>query len=112
MSIRPFSSVQLRAILKMSTAAQTVEQVIRPTGLVDPEIIVKPTEGQIDDLISEINLRTATQRTSPGHHADQKNGRGPLTAYLDEHWTSGCGYMHHDVDTVERMEIIRDLRLG
>ena len=64
-------------------SAQIVEQVIRPTGLVDPEIIVKPTEGQIDDLISEINLRTANQAARTGDDLDQKNGGGSFTAYLE-----------------------------
>ncbi|HEX2985965.1 MAG TPA: excinuclease ABC subunit UvrB [Caproiciproducens sp.] len=91
-------------------SAQIVEQVIRPTGLVDPEIIVKPTDGQIDDLISEINLRTANQERVLITTLTKKMAED-LTSYLE-----GMGirvrYMHHDIDTVERMEIIRDLRLG
>lgn len=89
---------------------QVVEQVIRPTGLLDPEISVRPTEGQIDDLISEINLRTARQQRVLVTTLTKKMAED-LTAYLE-----GVGirvrYMHHDIDTVERMEIIRDLRLG
>ncbi len=54
-----------------------VEQLIRPTGLVDPQVIVKPTHGQIDDLMGEIRLRSERQRTHPGHHVDQEDGRGP-----------------------------------
>ena len=54
-----------------------VEQVIRPTGLVDPQVVVKPTKGQIDDLMHEIRLRTERGRAGPGHHADQEDGRGP-----------------------------------
>lgn len=87
-----------------------VEQVIRPTGLVDPEIIVKPTLGQIDDLLSEINNRSV------------KNERvliTTLTKKMAEDLTEYYGrlgikvrYMHHDIDTIERMEIIRDLRNG
>ena len=91
-------------------SAQTVEQVIRPTGLLDPEITVKPTDGQIDDLISEINLRTAKGNRVLVTTLTKKMAED-LTAYLE-----GVGirvrYMHHDIDTVERMEIIRDLRLG
>ncbi len=91
-------------------SAQVVEQVIRPTGLVDPEVIVKPTDGQIDDLISEINLRTAKGQRVLVTTLTKKMAED-LTAYLE-----GVGirvrYMHHDIDTVERMEIIRDLRLG
>ncbi len=91
-------------------AAQTVEQVIRPTGLVDPEIIVKPTDGQIDDLISEINIRAEKKERVLVTTLTKKMAED-LTAYLE-----GMGikvrYMHHDIDTIERMEIIRDLRLG
>lgn len=96
--------------LEREKSAQIVEQVIRPTGLVDPEIIVKPTDGQIDDLISEINLRTAKGNRVLVTTLTKKMAED-LTAYLE-----GVGirvqYMHHDIDTVERMEIIRDLRLG
>ena len=91
-------------------SAQIVEQVIRPTGLLDPEITVKPTDGQIDDLISEINLRTAKGNRVLVTTLTKKMAED-LTSYLE-----GVGirvrYMHHDIDTVERMEIIRDLRLG
>jgi excinuclease ABC subunit B len=91
-------------------SAQIVEQVIRPTGLIDPEIIVKPTDGQIDDLISEINLRAANKERILVTTLTKKMAED-LTSYLE-----GMGirvrYMHHDIDTVERMEIIRDLRLG
>ena len=86
------------------------EQVIRPTGLVDPEVIVKPVEGQIDDLLSEINLRVDKEERVLVTTLTKKMAED-LTDYLD-----GMGvkvrYMHHDVDTIERMEIIRDLRLG
>lgn len=91
-------------------SAQIVEQVIRPTGLIDPEVSVRPTEGQIDDLISEINLRAAKKERVLVTTLTKKMAED-LTAYLE-----GVGirvrYMHHDIDTVERMEIIRDLRLG
>lgn len=91
-------------------SAKIVEQVIRPTGLVDPEVIVKPTDGQIDDLISEINLRTAEKERVLITTLTKKMAED-LTAYLE---TMGIRvrYMHHDIDTVERMEILRDLRLG
>ncbi|MBE6831174.1 MAG: excinuclease ABC subunit UvrB, partial [Ruminococcaceae bacterium] len=96
--------------LEKEKSAQVVEQVIRPTGLVDPEIIVKPTDGQIDDLISEINMRTADGERVLITTLTKKMAED-LTSYLE-----GMGirvrYMHHDIDTVERMEILRDLRLG
>lgn len=96
--------------LEREKSTQIVEQVIRPTGLLDPEIIVKPTEGQIDDLISEINLRVAKGNRVLVTTLTKKMAED-LTSYLE-----GMGirvrYMHHDIDTVERMEIIRDLRLG
>ncbi|SDN21112.1 excinuclease ABC subunit UvrB [Acetanaerobacterium elongatum] len=96
--------------LERSKSAQVVEQVIRPTGLLDPEIIVKPVEGQIDDLLSEINLRTQKGERVLVTTLTKKMAED-LTAYLDN---MGCKvrYMHHDIDTIERMEIIRDLRLG
>ena len=96
--------------LEREKSTQIVEQVIRPTGLLDPEIIVKPTEGQIDDLISEIILRVAKGNRVLVTTLTKKMAED-LTSYLE-----GMGirvrYMHHDIDTVERMEIIRDLRLG
>ncbi|MCI1982921.1 MAG: excinuclease ABC subunit UvrB [Oscillospiraceae bacterium] len=95
---------------ELGKSAQVVEQVIRPTGLVDPEIIVKPTDGQIDDLISEINLRAARKERILVTTLTKKMAED-LTSFLE-----GVGirvrYMHYDIDTVERMEIIRDLRLG
>ncbi len=91
-------------------SAQVVEQVIRPTGLIDPEIIVKPTEGQIDDLISEINLRVEKKQRVLVTTLTKKMAED-LTAYF-EGFGIRVRYMHHDIDTVERMEIIRDLRLG
>ena len=86
------------------------EQIIRPTGLLDPEISVRPTEGQLDDLVSEINLRVAKQQRVLVTTLTKKMAED-LTAYLE---TMGIRvrYMHHDIDTVERMEIVRDLRLG
>ncbi len=86
------------------------EQVIRPTGLLDPEISVRPIDGQIDDLISEINIRAEKQQRVLITTLTKKMAED-LTDYLT---TAGIRvrYMHHDIDTVERMEIIRDLRLG
>ena len=88
----------------------TAEQVIRPTGLLDPEISVRPTEGQIDDLISEINIRTSKGFRTLVTTLTKKMA-DDLTSYFE---TMGIKvrYMHHDIDTVERMEIIRGLRLG
>ena len=93
-----------------SHAGQVVEQVVRPTGLVDPEVEVRPASTQVDDLLSEIRLRvgegdrvlvtTLTKRMAED-----------LTEYLDEHGVR-VRYLHSDIDTVERVEIIRDLRLG
>ena len=91
-------------------SAQIVEQVIRPTGLLDPEISVRPSEGQIDDLISEIHLRTEKNQRVLVPTLTKKMAED-LTDYLDNMGIR-VRYMHHDIDTVERMEIIRDLRLG
>ena len=91
-------------------AAQIVEQVIRPTGLLDPEITVKPTEDQMDDLVSEINTRIERGERVLVTTLTKKMAED-LTAYL-EGFDIKVRYMHHDVDTIERMEIIRDLRLG
>lgn len=87
-----------------------VEQVIRPTGLIDPEIIVKPTEGQIDDLLSEINTR-ASQNERVLVTTLTKKMAEDLTAYY-ENIGVRVKYLHSDIDTIERMEIIRDLRNG
>ena len=93
-----------------SRSAAIVEQVIRPTGLLDPEGIVKPTEGQIDDLISEINIRTARKERVLVTTLTKKMAED-LTDYLEAAGIK-VRYMHHDIDTIERMEIIRDLRKG
>jgi len=91
-------------------AGQVVEQVVRPTGLIDPEVELRPVRTQVDDVLSEIKIcverdervliTTLTKRMSED-----------LTEYLDEHGVK-VRYLHSDIDTVERMEIIRDLRLG
>ena len=91
-------------------STQIVEQVIRPTGLLDPLVTVKPTEGQIDDLVSEINLRIERKERVLITTLTKKMAES-LTEYL-EHLDLKVRYMHYDVDTIERMEIIRDLRLG
>ena len=91
-------------------AAQIVEQVIRPTGLLDPQIIVKPSDGQIDDLVSEINIRAERNERVLVTTLTKKMAED-LTEYL-ENLDIKVRYMHYDIDTIERMEIIRDLRLG
>ncbi len=91
-------------------AAQIVEQVIRPTGLLDPTVSVRPSEGQIDDLVSEINIRTERKERVLITTLTKKMAED-LTEYL-ENLQIRVRYMHHDIDTMERMEIIRDLRLG
>ena len=96
--------------LELGKSAQVVEQVIRPTGLLDPKITVKPTDGQIDDLISEINLRVEKKERVLVTTLTKKMAED-LTSFL-EGYGIRVRYMHHDIDTVERMEIIRDLRLG
>ncbi|MBP3746157.1 MAG: excinuclease ABC subunit UvrB [Ruminococcus sp.] len=87
-----------------------VEQVIRPTGLVDPEIIVKPTQGQVDDLLSEINTRAAKDERVLVTTLTKKMAED-LTNYY-ENLGVKVRYLHHDIDTIERMEIIKDLRNG
>lgn len=93
-----------------SKSTQIVEQVIRPTGLLDPNIIVKPTEDQMDDLVSEINIRIERGERVLVTTLTKKMAED-LTSYL-EGFDIKVRYMHQDVDTIERMEIIRDLRLG
>ncbi len=96
--------------LEKEKSAQIAEQVIRPTGLLDPLVTVKPTEGQIDDLVSEINLRAERGERVLVTTLTKKMAED-LTEYL-ENLSIKVRYMHHDIDTMERMEIIRDLRLG
>ena len=91
-------------------AGQVVEQVIRPTGLLDPKVEVRPVEGQIDDLIGEITERTARDERVLVTTLTKKMAES-LTDYLKNAGIR-VRYMHHDIDTIERMEIIRDLRLG
>ena len=91
-------------------AAQIVEQVIRPTGLLDPPVTVKPSEGQIDDIFSQINLRTVKNERVLITTLTKKMAED-LTDYL-KNLDIKVRYMHSDIDTIERMQIIRDLRLG
>ncbi|MBO5230107.1 MAG: excinuclease ABC subunit UvrB [Clostridia bacterium] len=96
--------------LEKEKSAQIAEQVIRPTGLLDPEISVRPVDGQIDDLVSEINERTAKGERVLVTTLTKRMAED-LTDYL-ENLDIKVRYMHHDIDTIERMEIIRGLRLG
>ncbi|MFP4606899.1 MAG: excinuclease ABC subunit UvrB [Thiohalospira sp.] len=91
-------------------SGQTVEQVVRPTGLVDPEVEVRPVGPQVDDLLSEARLRSEAGERVLVTTLTKKMAED-LTDYLAEHGVR-VRYMHSDIDTVERMEIIRDLRLG
>ena len=93
-----------------SRAGQIAEQIIRPTGLLDPEISVRPIEGQIDDLISEINIRIEKGQRTLVTTLTKKMAED-LTEYLSAAGIK-CRYMHHDIGAIERMEIIRSLRLG
>ena len=95
---------------ELSRAGQVAEQVIRPTGLLDPEVFVRPIEGQIDDLIGEINATTAKGERTLVTTLTKKMAED-LTSYLQ---TNGVRvrYMHSDIGAMERMEIIRDLRMA
>ncbi|MGX8699643.1 MAG: helicase-related protein, partial [bacterium] len=91
-------------------SAQLAEQIIRPTGLLDPRVELRPVEGQIDDLIGEVNARAAKKERTLITTLTKKMAED-LTQYLTRAGIR-VRYMHHDIDTLERMEIIRDLRLG
>ncbi|QQD16828.1 excinuclease ABC subunit UvrB [Spongiibacter nanhainus] len=91
-------------------SARTVEQVVRPTGLVDPLVEVRPATTQVDDLLSEIRLRVEAEERVLVTTLTKRMAED-LSEYLDEHGIRGR-YLHSDIDTVERVEIIRDLRLG
>lgn len=93
-----------------SRAQRTAEQIIRPTGLVDPEILIRPVEGQIDDLLGEINARAEKNERTLVTTLTKKMAED-LSEYLTRMGVK-CRYMHHDIGAIERMEIIRDLRLG
>ncbi len=98
------------AAYEKNNSQQVVEQIIRPTGLIDPEIIVKPVKGQIDDLIGEINERIQKNERVLVTTLTKKMSED-LTDYLKE-LDFKVKYLHSDIQTIERMEIIRDLRLG
>ena len=91
-------------------APESIDQVVRPTGLLDPELEVRPVESQVDDLLSEINLR-AQRKERVLVTTLTKRMAEDLTEYLHEHQVR-VRYLHSDIDTVERVEIIRDLRAG
>ncbi|MEZ2349308.1 excinuclease ABC subunit UvrB [Caballeronia sp. RCC_10] len=91
-------------------AGQVAEQLVRPTGLVDPEIEVRPARSQVDDVLSEINVRVAAQERVLVTVLTKRMAE-QLTEFLADHGVK-VRYLHSDIDTVERVEIIRDLRLG
>ena len=97
-------------IFEKEKSSNIVQQVIRPTGLLDPIISVRPTEGQMDDIYSEINIRVERKERVLITTLTKKMAEA-LTAYLTDLGIK-VRYMHYDIDTIERMEIIRDLRLG
>ncbi len=92
------------------SGGEIVEQLVRPTGLVDPEVEVRPVRTQVDDVLSEIKLRVEKDERTLITTLTKRMAED-LTEYLDEHGVK-VRYLHSDIDTVERMEIIRDLRLG
>ena len=98
------------SVYEKEHSSQTVEQVIRPTGLLDPVVEVRPIKGQIDDLIGEINMRTEKNQRVLVTTLTKKMAED-LTEYLSGHGIK-CRYMHFSIDTIERMELLRDLRLG
>jgi excinuclease ABC subunit B len=95
---------------ELQKAAQVVEQIIRPTGLVDPEIIVRPVKGQVDDLIEEIRIRTERDERVLVTTLTKKMAED-LTDYLQQ-MAIKVRYLHSEIDTLERVAILRDLRLG
>jgi excinuclease ABC subunit B len=98
------------AAYEISVSSQVVEQIVRPTGLVDPEVVVRPTKGQIDDLIAEVAKRTAAGDRVLVTTLTKKMAED-LTDYLLEQGLK-VRYLHSNVETLERIEILRDLRLG
>ena len=95
---------------EISVSSQVVEQIVRPTGLVDPEVVIKPTKGQIDDLIAEINTTIARGERVLVTTLTKKMAED-LADYLLETGLK-VRYLHSNIDTIERIEIVRDLRLG
>ncbi len=118
MRFEEFESISPQTIYVTATPAKyelahsgaVIEQVVRPTGLVDPELEIRPASTQVDDLLSEIN-KCVEQKQRVLVTTLTKRMAEDLSDYLDEHGVQ-VRYMHSDIDTVERMEIIRDLRLG
>jgi excinuclease ABC subunit B len=96
--------------MRRSTPNRSVEQVIRPTGLVDPVVEVRPTKGQIDDLLREIKLRTSQGQRVLVTTLTKRMAED-LTEYLAE-LNIKVHYLHSDIHTIERVEILRDLRMG
>ena len=92
-------------------SGQIVEQLIRPTGLLDPEVEVRPIEGQVDDLMGEIRTRSARGERVLVTTLTKKMAED-LSGYLDSNRHQGANTSTTDVETMERMEIVRDLRLG
>ena len=95
---------------EMRESPRVVEQIIRPTGLIDPEVELRPTEGQIDDLLGEIRAREQAGERVLVTTLTKKMAED-LTDYLVEHGIR-TRYLHSEIDTLERIQIIRDLRLG
>ena len=95
---------------ELSQADGYVEQIIRPTGLIDPEVVVKPTKGQIDDLLEEINVRVERDERVLVTTLTKRMAED-LTEYLMEHGVK-VQYLHSDVDTLRRVELLRELRMG
>src|SRR5690606_28681066 len=95
---------------ELQHSGQVVEQLVRPTGIVDPEVIIRPVRTQVDDVLSEIRACVARDERVLITTLTKRMAED-LTEYLDEHGVK-VRYLHSDIDTVERMEIIRDLRLG
>jgi excinuclease ABC subunit B len=95
---------------ELQVSSQVVQQIVRPTGLVDPEVVVKPTKGQIDDLIEQINKRVAEDARVLVTTLTKKMAED-LSEYLLEQGLR-VRYLHSNIDTIQRIEILRDLRLG
>ncbi len=98
------------SVYEKRVSAQVVEQVVRPTGLIDPPVEIRPVRAQVDDLLSEIRLRTQVNERVLVTTLTKRMAED-LTEYLSEHGVR-VRYLHADIETVERSEIIRDLRLG
>ncbi len=98
------------SVYEKRVSGQTVEQVVRPTGLIDPVVEIRPVRAQVDDLLSEIRLRAAQSERVLVTTLTKRMAED-LTEYLNEHGVK-VRYLHSDIETVERSEIIRDLRLG